>query len=70
MGPRVCQLLTTHCVALSLVLFALGGANSTGEFCLRTLSFSRPTKIVGPILDMVAISYTIEGPIREESRGV
>jgi hypothetical protein len=38
-------------------MFALGGAESTGVFCLRTLSFSRPTTIVGPILDMVAVSH-------------
>jgi hypothetical protein len=42
----VCQLLATLCAALSLTLFALGGADLTGGFCLRTLSFGRPTTIV------------------------
>jgi hypothetical protein len=53
MGPWVCKLLATLCVPLSLALFALAGANPTGAFCLQTLSFSRPTVIVRPILDTV-----------------
>jgi hypothetical protein len=43
----VCQLLATLCVTLSLALFALCGADPTGRFCLRTLSSSRPTTIMG-----------------------
>jgi hypothetical protein len=57
MGPRKRQLLSTLYVAL----FALGGADSTGGFCLRTLSNSRPTTIVRHILDTVAISHTVDG---------
>jgi hypothetical protein len=45
-GPRVCQLLATLCVSLFLALFALGGANPTDGFCLRTLSFGRPMTIM------------------------
>jgi hypothetical protein len=66
MGRQVYQLLATLCVALSLTLFALGIADSTGGFCLRTLSFSRPTTIMGPILDMVAVFHDVEGVICEE----
>jgi hypothetical protein len=53
MGPRVCQLLATHCVALSLTLSALGGADPIGRFCLETQSISRPMTIMRPILDTV-----------------
>jgi hypothetical protein len=70
MGPRVCQLLATVYVILSLALFALFGADSTGGFCLRTLSFSKPTAIVGLIFDMTVVSHAVQGPIHEESRGV
>jgi hypothetical protein len=42
----VCQLIDTLCVALSLALFALGGADPTGGFCLRTLSIDRSTACV------------------------
>jgi hypothetical protein len=65
-GAQVCQLLATRCVALSLTLFALGGADPTSWFCFQTLSFGRSMTIVGPILDTVAISCTIEGVIDEE----
>jgi hypothetical protein len=34
--------MATLCVALSLTLFALGGVDLTGGFCLRPLSFGRP----------------------------
>jgi hypothetical protein len=61
------QLLSTLCVALSLVLFALCDTYLTKGFCLSTLSSSRPRAIVGPILDTVAISLIVEGMIREES---
>jgi hypothetical protein len=43
MGPQVHQLLATLCVALSLTLFALGGADPIRGFCLQTLGFSRLT---------------------------
>jgi hypothetical protein len=54
-------------VDLSLALFALGGANPTIGFPLSTLSFSRSTTIVGPILDMVVIPHAVEGTMCEES---
>jgi hypothetical protein len=44
---------------LPLALFALGGADLTGGFCLETLSFDRPTTIVGPILDTIVISRVV-----------
>jgi hypothetical protein len=66
MGPRVSQLLATLCVALSLALFALGGADPTCVFCLRTLSYSRPMEIVGPVLDTVVVSHAIVGASCEE----
>jgi hypothetical protein len=53
---------------LSLALFALGGADPAGEFCLGTLSFNRPTTIVGPILDIVVISLVAVGMMCEELR--
>jgi hypothetical protein len=48
-------LLATLCVTLNLALFAHGGADPTGEFCLRTLSYCRPTTIVG--LFWIRLSY-------------
>jgi hypothetical protein len=66
MGPRKCQLLIIPCVAFSLTLFALGGADPTGEFCLRTLSFTGPSAIVGPILDTFTISHDVVSTLREE----
>jgi hypothetical protein len=57
----------TFCVTLSLALFALGGADLTGRFYPQTLSISRPTTIMRPILDMVAISRAVEGMVCEES---
>jgi hypothetical protein len=47
-------------------LFALGGADPTGGFYLRTDSFSRPTTIMGLILDTVAIFHAVDGVICEE----
>jgi hypothetical protein len=70
MGPRVCQLLATLCVALSHTPFVLGDTDQTGGFCLRTLSFGRPMTIMGLVFDMVAISCDVEGPIHEESGDV
>jgi hypothetical protein len=55
------------CVALSLALFALGSADLTGRFCLRTLNFGRPMPIVGPILDIVVVSRDVVGMMCEES---
>jgi hypothetical protein len=66
MGPRVCQLLPTLCVALSLALSALGGADPTGGFFLRTLSFNRPTVIMEPVLDTVVVSRVVEGKVCDE----
>jgi hypothetical protein len=62
----VCQLLATHCVVLSFALFALGGADPTGGFCLQILSFSKLIGIVGPIFDMVVISHNVEGVVGDE----
>jgi hypothetical protein len=54
-------LLATLCVALSLALFALGGANPAGGFYLRILSVGKPMLCVGIILDMVGVSHiTVE----------
>jgi hypothetical protein len=54
---------------LSLALFALGGADLTDGFCIGTLSFGRPMTIVGPVLDMIAISHVVEvGMMYEEPR--
>jgi hypothetical protein len=47
------------CVIVYLALLALGGIDLTDGFCLRTLSFGRPTTIARPILDMVAVSHAI-----------
>jgi hypothetical protein len=66
MGPQVCQLLATLCVSLSLTLFAMGSGDPTGRFYLRTLSFSRPMTIMGPILDTVVVSRVVERMICEE----
>jgi hypothetical protein len=60
--------LATLCIALSLALFSLGGVDPTGGFCLRTLSYSRPTAIMGPILNTVVVSHTIVGTSCEELR--
>jgi hypothetical protein len=61
-------LLATLCVTLSLALFALGDADSTGGFCLRTLRFGRPMTNVGPILDVVVIPRAVVvGTTCEES---
>jgi hypothetical protein len=45
-GPGCAYCGPPFCIILSLALFALGGADPTGEFCLRTLSFSRPMTIL------------------------
>jgi hypothetical protein len=66
MGFRACQLLATLCVAMSLVLFAQGSTDLTGGFCLQTLSYSKPTAIMGPILDTVIISCSVVGTSCEE----
>jgi hypothetical protein len=42
------------------------GVDLADGLSLRTLSFSRPTTIVGPILDTVAISYDVEDVIYKE----
>jgi hypothetical protein len=70
MGSRVHKLLANLCVTLSLNLFALGGTESIGGFCLRTLSYSRPTTTTGPILDMVAVSRIVVGTSWDELGGV
>jgi hypothetical protein len=57
--PIKCQLLATPCVALSLALFALGGFDLTGRFCLGTLSFAGPSAIMGPAWNMDTVSRAI-----------
>jgi hypothetical protein len=42
------------------------GVDLADGLSLRTLSFSRPTTIVGPILDTVVISCDVEDVIYEE----
>jgi hypothetical protein len=59
-------LLATLSVALSIALFALAGADPTDRFCLRSWSFSRPTTIMGAVLDTVVVSHAVEGVICEE----
>jgi hypothetical protein len=66
MGPRVRQLLAIFCVAFSLALFALGSTDLVGGFCLRTMSYSRPMSIVGPVLDTTIVSCAIVGVLCEE----
>jgi hypothetical protein len=51
----------TLCVASSLALIALGSYDSTGGFRLGTLSFARPSVIMGPVLDTVVVSRDVEG---------
>jgi hypothetical protein len=46
---------------LSLTLFYRGGVDLTVGFCLRTLSYSRLTAIVGPILDTIVVSCVVLG---------
>jgi hypothetical protein len=67
MGPWIVPV-TGHplCIALSLALFAVGGAIPIDGFCLRTMSDSRHTTIMGPILDMVVVSYIVGGTSCEE----
>jgi hypothetical protein len=60
------HLLATLCVDLSLTLFALDSSNSTGGFCIKTLTYCRPTTIMGPILDKVGVSCNVEGTSCEE----
>jgi hypothetical protein len=55
------QVWATLCVTSSLVLFSLGGSDSTGGFHLGTISVAGPSAILGPILDMVAVSCNVEG---------
>jgi hypothetical protein len=66
MGPPVCQLVATLCVASSLALFAWGSADPAVGFCLRTLSYCRPTAIMGPILDTVVVSHNVVGTSFQE----
>jgi hypothetical protein len=66
MGSQARQLLVTLCVDLSLALFALDGTGPTSGFCLRTLSYSRPTTIVGHILDTIVISHVVVGMLYKE----
>jgi hypothetical protein len=66
MGSRVRQLLATLRVAFSPALFSWDGIDLVDGFCLRTLSYSMLTIIMGPILDTVAISHARVGTSCEE----
>jgi hypothetical protein len=68
-GPRWCQLLAILCVTLSLAMFALAGADLASGFCLRILSLGRPTPIMGPVLDMVVVSYVVVAGEKCEESG-
>jgi hypothetical protein len=59
MGPRMCYMLATLCVASSLAMVALDSSDLTGGFCLGTLSFAGPLTIVGPIWDMISVSCAV-----------
>jgi hypothetical protein len=48
--------------------WALGGAEPIDGFSLINLSSSKPTTIMGSILNTVVISHVVEGAICEESR--
>jgi hypothetical protein len=69
MGLQMRQLLANLCVTLSLALFTRGGVDPTGGVCLRTMSYCKPTAIVGPILDMLTVSHGVEGASCEELGG-
>jgi hypothetical protein len=66
MGPRECQLLALLCVALSLTLFPLGGADVTSGLYLGTRSFASPSVIMGPILDTIVVSRDVASMLCEE----
>jgi hypothetical protein len=57
MEHLVHQLLVTLCVTSSLSLVALGSSDPIDGFCLLTLSFGRPTAIMGLGSDTVAVSH-------------
>jgi hypothetical protein len=57
MGLRMCQLVATLCVASSLTLVALGNSDPLMGFAFEPCTFTDPTAIMGPILDM-AWPYT------------
>jgi hypothetical protein len=61
-------MMATICVTLSLALFSLCGSDPTGRFHLGTLSICRPSAIMGPAFDTVAISRDLEGASCEELR--
>jgi hypothetical protein len=61
MSSQTRQLLATLCVALSLALFARGGADLTDGFCCQTLSYSECTTIMGHILDTITVSHAVVG---------
>jgi hypothetical protein len=59
MGSRMCQMLDTLCVALSLTLVALGGSDPILRFWLGTLSVRGPSAIMGPIWDTIFVSHVV-----------
>jgi hypothetical protein len=60
-GPQMSQMRATLCVISSIALVALGGSDLTGGLCLGTLSVAGLSTIVGSILDMVVVSWDVEG---------
>jgi hypothetical protein len=67
MGYLMRQLLATICVASSLTLVALDSSDPSNGFLLRTLSFSKPSTIEGPIGDTTSVSLAgAVGAICEE----
>jgi hypothetical protein len=65
-------MLAILCVTLSLALFALGGADSTGGFFLRTLSFASPLAVIGLVWDLIVVSRAVIACVmcEEYGRGV
>jgi hypothetical protein len=71
MGPLIVPIASNPLCCFVPCSICSGDADPTSEFCLRTLSIGRPTTIVGPILDTVAVSHAIvAGTMCEETGGV
>jgi hypothetical protein len=60
-GPQMSQMRATLCVISSIALVALSGSDLTGGLRLGTLSVAGLSTIMGSILDMVAVSWDVEG---------
>jgi hypothetical protein len=55
-GFYSCKKWVLHFVPRSV---CTGSADLTGEFCLGTMSYSRPAAIVGSIWDMIFVSHVV-----------